>query len=118
MRDYFRALAGDVRNDMATRSVNSASARTSVAARACRQALQTKDVVKVEAYRAAASLLKEAGDTWVTAPSATLSAVYLSGQTIWSDIVKVKVRNVNMIITLGAPRQCARVYFLLFCWFP
>eukprot|EP00904_Undaria_pinnatifida_P000254 jgi/Undpi1/10229/HiC_scaffold_28.g12682.m1 len=88
VRDYFRALAGDVRNDMATRSVNSASARTSVAARACRQALQTKDVVKVEAYRAAASLLKEAGDTWVTAPSATLSAVYLSGQTIWSDIVK------------------------------
>lgn len=90
--NYFRVMAGTVRSYMAEKGMSCAAARKKVSAGMLRRGGVCKDAVKMVAYRAAASLLAEVDDAWVT--DYGLLAVEggcIGGRLLWHKHVKARV---------------------------
>ena len=90
VRDYYEKLASTVRQYMTNKGMGCAAARASVAASTLQWGVDPKRMVKSHACRAAATLLMEAGDEWVTTREATkLSRGLIGGDALWAKHVTV-----------------------------
>lgn len=93
VRDYYGKLASTVRRYMTTKGMGCAAARASVAASTLQCGVDPRRMVRSHACRAAATLLMEAGDEWMTTSETTkLSRGLIGGEVLWPKHVTVSLK--------------------------